>query len=507
MSAPPVAFPWINIPLFAQPGQKHAFADREEQLAQLYKAIVSAGNAVRTHETAVRHRYVVSGYMGVGKSALILQVLGMIREEDGVVAGQTVKLPAELPEPEDRQRWLILRASGKTTPSVDAIADALQRSMLSVMDDVREEAERKTPHVLELSFIHRLFRRREARLYEEVKRALQQLTSEIQYVRAWQGALQTRSLEQSIRVEAHQQAEAEVEAQLQRVGGEPRTAEAKAGLKAAAGLLRKTAMSATTSVEHRLAVSTQLVVDALNHFFAATDRAGIPTILVLDDFDEFASSVGPSHHDRSRVLSTVLGAFSELAPTCLIIGLREEYTHEDVMRQYRNIPVPPFTRAVAAEALDAWSRVQSPSLEPDVARALRGLGDRFLQRFEHDEPAVIPFRFLQLVAWVANNIVPPDAPVDSLVLRYLKGNFSGEVVRAIQRIAAIMPAEHIPLCAEATPLEPEPYQLTERERLALSKAGLLRPAVAGDPSDTRLVLDPLVAYFRAAKDAAASPGA
>src|SRR5690348_13716249 len=104
MSRGPIKFPWIVIPKFAEPGQPHAFANREQQLAQLYKMVVSAGNAVRRPRRggAVRLRAVVTGYMGVGKSALILQALGMIRSEDGVVDGQTVPLPVGLPEPEDR---------------------------------------------------------------------------------------------------------------------------------------------------------------------------------------------------------------------------------------------------------------------------------------------------------------------------------------------------------------------------------------------------------------------
>jgi len=47
------------------------------QIAQLYKMIVAAGNAVREGESAVHRKTVVSGYLG--ESALILQVLGMLR--------------------------------------------------------------------------------------------------------------------------------------------------------------------------------------------------------------------------------------------------------------------------------------------------------------------------------------------------------------------------------------------------------------------------------------------
>jgi len=72
-------FPWISIPSYAEPGRPHAFANREHQLAALYQRLVQAGNAVRDGHDAVHTKHVVFGYMGVGKSALILQALGMIR--------------------------------------------------------------------------------------------------------------------------------------------------------------------------------------------------------------------------------------------------------------------------------------------------------------------------------------------------------------------------------------------------------------------------------------------
>jgi hypothetical protein len=82
------------------------------------------------------------------------------------------------------------------------------------------------------------------------------------------------------------------------------------------------------------------------------------------------------------------------------------------------------------------------------------------------------------------------------------------MARAIQRLAGAMPDEDIGLCAEAVPLDPEPCAITTRERRALVSAGLLRPAMAGDPEDTRVVIDPLIAYLSAAsRVAAATPPA
>src|SRR5580700_7747818 len=144
MAAQRFAPTWINIPSFAEPGQPHAFADREQELAQLYLGLVSAGNAVRESETGVRYRVVVGGPKGVGKSALVQQALGMLRDEVGVTPGQRLALPPDLPEPVDRQRWIILRLSGKTV-AAENIPDALQRSIIPLLDDASEEIGRKVP--------------------------------------------------------------------------------------------------------------------------------------------------------------------------------------------------------------------------------------------------------------------------------------------------------------------------------------------------------------------------
>lgn len=496
----PPSFPWIHIPPVAQTGQVRAFADREDQIAQLYKALVGAGNAVRDGESTVRHRFVVSGYTGVGKSALILQVLAMLRDELGVVDGQRLTLPPDLPEPDGRERWLILRASGKQVPSVDSIAEALRKCALSIFDDVQEEAERRLPGVLELPLLHRLLRRREARLFQEVSAALKSLAAMIDYVQVWQGSTLKIKLESQSHAESSRNIEADLAADLRRLGGEPTSAEAKAALKLAAGFIRKRAMSThlSTTLEQQSVVGAELVVEALNQFFVSTDRAGIPTILVLDDFDEFASNVGPSHAQRSQVLSSVLGEFSRLKPTCLIIGLREEYLHEDVLRQYQNVHIPPLTRTRAAEILDAWSAVQRPPLDAEIAASLRAIGDKLLDGFEMEEQVVIPFRFLQLVSWIANNITDcASRSRRELVQRYLRTTFGGEVVDAMDRVCMAMPDGDIRRCAEVRPVDPEPYaEIGRYERLALARLGLLRPVIAGDPDDSRIVLDPLCAYLR-----------
>ena len=49
----------------------------------------------------------------------------MIRFPDALLEGSAITFSQDVPEPESREKWLILSASGKAVPSVDAIGDAL----------------------------------------------------------------------------------------------------------------------------------------------------------------------------------------------------------------------------------------------------------------------------------------------------------------------------------------------------------------------------------------------
>lgn len=495
--ATPSSFFWIDIPAYAVPGQVHAFADREQELAQLYKGIVAAGNRVRTSDERVRQKYVVWGPKGVGKSAVILQALGMIRDETNVAEGQRLTLPPELPEPIDRERWLILMASGKRVTNVDAIVDSLQRSILDVLDDVRGAAEDALPDTLALPMVHRLFRTREAKLYAEVRSALLTLTSTVKYVRYFLGAIQTDKLDK--KTETTKDIAASIEATFKAMGAEPTGTEAKAGMRLASQYLVKILATNATSVERRRSVDVEWVTDALNELFEATHKARIPTLLVLDDFDEFASSVGPSHLERAKVLESVLSSFSRLSPTCLIIGLRSEYMHEDIDRQYKSlVPVRPMTKAAGIDALDAWIRVQKPSLSAEDRAALLDLGRRLLARFGDLDASVNPFRFLQLIAWLANNRGISDKSARDLIVDYMSNRFTLGVTAHAQQIALGMPEPDLLYSAAGEPVDPSPYAIERTAQLTLSQLGLMRPAVAGDPSDPRIVLDPLIAYLRAA---------
>ena len=84
-----------------------------------------------------------------------------------------------------------------------------------------------------------------------------------------------------------------------------------------------------------------------------------------------------------------------------------------------------------------------------------------------------------------------------MLWRYVGNKYPLETVRALRRVLGLMPAEHIPLCAAASPLDGAPYALLpDHERLTLERSGLLRAATAAAADDPRIVLDPLIGYLR-----------
>jgi hypothetical protein len=496
--------PWVVIPPSPQAGQPYAFVDREAQIAELYKPIVDTGNALlRTKKAVGNVRAVVYGYMGVGKSSVIYQVLQMLRSPFGVAEGQRLSMPPGLPEAESPERWLILRASGKNVPSFDAIPETIRVLALSALEQVARDAERDLPHVLpRIGLLHRLIGK-DSELHAEVRSALGELVSTIELVREFEGALLTRKREWSDSSEHTKGASADLEGQIgAQLGDVSKSAGLHGAIKTAASVLSKSATAAKTthSVERQVTISTELAVQALNVFFARTEKAGIPTVLVLDDFDEFASVDAVSLEGRARVLRGVLGPFSGLSPTCLVVSVRQEYMEEDIFRQYvPQVFVPPMDRATALQALRQWGEVQQPPLSLGASLALRDVGERYLRRLPEDRPVVVPYQFLQMVRHIctALGVGGHEGASDLDLLQRYVNRYDTDTARAVTRVAGAMPDADIDACAAVEPLDPGPYELTERERRALRKAGLLRPALAGDSEDQRIVLDPLFAYLAA----------
>lgn len=474
---PGTGFPWINIPMIADTGEELAFVQRREELAVLYRGMVEAGNSLRAGRLGVHRKFVVHGYLGVGKSALVLQALRMIREPmsaDGIAAD------LGLPPPEDPERWLILRVSGKHVFGLDGMVDSLRRNVLDdetaqpVVDElhpesrlalyaeVHQQVASAVPDVLQLSPLHRLLRTRESQLYEQLRADLRELAKAIDHI-------------------TYQVATADT---------------SESGAAATEG--REAAH------ERRERDEAHILVEVLNRFFRTASAAGLPTLLILDDFDDIAVASGASAERRARMLSSLLSEFTQLAPTCMVLTLRSEYMNDSVLRQYRRIYLPPLNRTDARIILGIWAQAQHPPLDAETTQRLQELGDRFLKSFDIEEPVVVPFRFLQLVTWLANNLLIyqlQDADEEKMLLRYFGSKYPLHAVRALRHVVELMPPEHIAACANASPLEGAPYAaLTPHERLALERSSLLRPAVASDPTDPRLVLDPLCAFLRAASN-------
>jgi hypothetical protein len=70
--------------------------------------------------------------------------------------------------------------------------------------------------------------------------------------------------------------------------------------------------------------------------------------------------------------------------------------------------------------------VQEPPLTVEQMRALREFGDRFLQRFAPESRVVVPFRFLQMVSWIGNDVLNRGSSDEDRILYYLRSTFSGE---------------------------------------------------------------------------------
>lgn len=195
------------------------------------------------------------------------------------------------------------------------------------------------------------------------------------------------------------------------------------------------------------------------------------------------------------MLSWILGTINTLRPTCLVLAIRHEYDHEDLRRQFQPINLPPMNRIEVMQAIYAWGEIQQPPLDAVDEAALKALVDRILDRFSPDVPCAVPFRLIQLVTNLSNMGLVPELGAEKLLRAYLDSQYDYEVISALVRSAEAMPPADIEPVARASAVEAEPYGWTSRERSLLTKAGLLRPAMARAPDDERVILDPLAAYL------------
>jgi hypothetical protein len=393
----------------------------------------------------------------------------------------------------------VLRVSGKHVRGIEGLPDDLHRSVLAILEGATRDAEAAAPGVLKLPFFHRLLRTRERDLFEKVRTALTAFSLTVDFVRTWRGAKLTEKADEVRRVERSAEIKTFLETQLKLKGIKPESTEGTAAAGLSASFIAKwsQALESKRTLEHEVTVNADLATEALNGLFAATTAARIPTIFVIDDFDELASSAGPSHAQRAKALMEILGVFNQLTPTGLVVAVRQEYRHEDLYRQFRSIYVPPMTRAAGGDMLDKWACTSTVEWSDEMRKSLRALGERFVGSFPEDAPVVLPDRFLPLVTWAARYGRENEGTRDLLV-RHLRVSVDGETVRAAQRLAKVLTDADVEACAEAVPIDPTPYGITPAERLALDSAGYLRPAMAWNEADTRVILDPLIAYLRAA---------
>lgn len=490
-----IQLPLLAIPRFPQIGQPFAFADRDDQVDALHGSIVDAGNAlIKSGRSRGPLRIVVTGYKGVGKSSLVLHVLDMLRNPVGVTSSR--RNHQGLRDPESPHRWLILRVSGKHVRGIGGLPDDLQRSILSVLEDAAREAEQDIPDVLALPMVHRVLRTKECENFEKIRAALTAFSLTVDFVRAWSGARLTEKVDESRRVDRMSEVKVFLDTQLKLRNIKPESTEGQAAAQLSASFIGKWshALESRLALEHEISVNADLATEALNQFFAAATAARIPTVLVMDDFDELASSAGTSQRDRAKVLMELLGIFNQLTPTCMVIAVRKEYQHEDLFRQFVEVYVPPMTKEAGADMLKAWARTDVVEWSNEMLEELCAVGNGFIGGFPADAPVVAPDQFAQLVTWAARNRRGAESAAD-MFKRYLRLRQDGETFRVIYKVAGLLSAEDAEACAETIPIDPAPYALTQTERQALEKSGLLRPAMAWNDGDSRVILDPLIAYL------------
>lgn len=477
---------YFRIPLFARPGQVNAFADRESKLRKLFGMVVSAGNSVRAGDADVQRAAIVHGYMGSGKSALLLETLAMLRGE-----GQRPGVLTGLPTPDAPERWIIMRLSGKHIGNPSAFGDAVRqlgteefdKPVFSIAKDITRAADKSVPPVTRLPMFSRALRA-ERKLFNQVREALDGAKVAMEYTRQWYGARATQAQKSHTA--------ASIEAELKARFGSDFSGGA---VKLASQIIMKIGADISTDleVERQWRVGTEIVVHALNTFFEACHAARLPTVLLLDDFDEFTSSIGPDYDRRAKVLSWLLGTVNEFAPTCLLLGLRQEYEIPDIARQMERVYLPPMTPVQFGQVIDVWAAAQHKPLSADESGELKALARHLFASTEREEPILLPYRCLRVLTSVWEDGGTLQTPARAHFERFFSMNYRAIVRRAVQKLAKTLTATQIQAIAETIGIELDEELLSADEHFYLVQAGLVRPSVAGEASD-RLLFDPLIAY-------------
>lgn len=504
-----VARNMLFVPECAQPNDDLAFADRDALLQRLFMELVNVGNSVRAGHQGIHKKYAISGYMGVGKSALLARALQMLRDPP----------PGAAPM-RDKERWLILYFSGKNYSTFDALSDEIptlaREAEPSLLDkgafadlvrDLAEDVRTPATRASELRWFHHLFPSTEAKLFDRVKAAVEVVGHALSFLNTWRGgqwkrsAESSRSAERELSLKSGARTAAEFKAELEALPNIAGGAKTEAGLELAAELLSKHAhkLRFSESVERSSSVNAEILVDALNHLFSTLREAKIPTFLVLDDLDDFASGTGASYAGRAKVLSAVLAELYRLRPNALLIGLRQEYNDHEINRHFSVINVPAMVPDEARAILHAWATHAARPLDTESLIELKALANKLLKPFGASERAVIAAQFLKIVSALFNRGSSSEEDVSALLDAFIADEYSAPEARALREASTLLRGEQEESCLAGAELDPAPFgALSDTERRQLENANLLRPALAGDPVDAHLVLDPLIAWYRRA---------
>lgn len=478
----------LQIPRFVDPSDTQVFADRSDVLEGLVNQIVDAGNKLREGVQTATKTIVVSGTVGVGKSAVIFEALRAIREPERSPNSR---------RPTDPDRWLEVYVSCKTLSGIADLLNAIRSVVDSTADALIAQLDAPSRR-LHYSVIDRLFGRSNYKEAIAVREALSALAVELSIARQYWGASVTETLTTQTIDELRREVELIFKAELSAKRGDEKSQAASAALSRVSkfALTQANKSSKTTTIEHRYTIGTDFLVEACNAFFEATRAVGVPVVLVLDDIDELLTDLGSDYAQRAKVLRALLGPLRALRPTALLFGVRREYVDFDVRRVASVVDIEPVRAKEALLILEAWTRLLNPNASDDEVRGVMDVAARVAPRVGPDDRAVVPLRFLEIVQYAVSN--PHD------------GHDRAELIERYMRSQGLWSAGFTALREASTPYEQlcalraEPVDfnaahvsaITAGDREQLVRDGLVRPEHAVDGAVApRVLFDPLFGYL------------
>lgn len=495
-----MALPYLPLPHFPTPNARRGFADRENELSTLYRLTVEACNAERRGVPNVKVQQFVSGYQGVGKSSLLLELLSMIRGQPARYNPNGEPLLAKLPVPNDQQRWLLLYLSGKRTSGTAGLGESLSSLLAGAEGDLESEINQATM----LNWFERtLLLRDDKKLYDLVEQERLKLVEALQFVQFYYGKHIDFTTTFKRSDETNEQYEARIKASIAASLGVDDKVTSSAGLGVAAKIVSTQVqqLSQQGSIENRFSIDVGMAVRAMNIFFAATRKARLPTVLVLDDIDDISSWYNPTIDSRQKFLSLIFKDLLSLNPTVLLLGLRSEYTTGEVSRRVNGLNLPGLDRKSLADAAEAWGRAFTPEDQTEQEtsasmKEVRAFYERFISavapdRATHFTPLSVLIPLARLVN--QNN---PDADLPSSLLEVFNMQYGLDIVDMMRAIASKMSESDMVSSMRGELVEAQPYELSDAVYTTLEREGLIRKAQAGTTGHTKFFIDPHIAFLK-----------